>query len=160
MILAKTNRNIATLANVACTRNKPISKRRRPNLRPSASLLVKRQINGRRAMFNKFLKRTLFLTIASTGRIVGSVYAPTHRTRELDDPAPQKSEIDQTPQLGRTMNMVYLLSLWLPYRLPTQWEMATDNGGTLTAKLWELTIGARLAYPTEKVILWKELWCP
>jgi hypothetical protein len=40
-------------------------------------------------MFNKFLKRTLFLTVALTGGIVGSVYSSTHQTHELDDPAPQ-----------------------------------------------------------------------
>jgi hypothetical protein len=89
MILAKTDRRIATLANEACTQKGSISKRRRPNLRPSASLLVKRKINGRKAMFNKFLKRTLFLTIASTGGIVGSVCSSTHRTHKFDDPAPQ-----------------------------------------------------------------------
>jgi hypothetical protein len=109
MILAKTDRNIATLANVACTRNKPLSKRRQPNLRPSTSLLVKRKVNGRRAMFNKFLKRTLFLTVASTAGIVGSVYVPTHRTRELDDPAPQVR--DQPNSTTRSNNEHGLLAL-------------------------------------------------
>ena len=82
MILSETNRNVASLASVACTRNKPL-KRRRPNLRPSASLLVKRKANGQKAMFNKFLQRALFLTVASTAGIVGSVYNLTHKTHEV-----------------------------------------------------------------------------
>ncbi len=57
---------VATRLNVASNWNKPRPKYRQLNLQPSASLLTKQKTNGRNAMANKFLKRTLFLTVALT----------------------------------------------------------------------------------------------
>jgi hypothetical protein len=73
-------------------------------------------------------------------------------------------EADQAPQpcqlYRSTMEIMFLHSPPLPCRLPTQREIAMDNGGTLTVKSWESTIGAPPAYPTAKMILWKELCDP
>jgi hypothetical protein len=114
MILSKTDRNVATLASVACTRNKP-TKRRRPNLRPSASLLVERKVNGRKAMFNKFLKRTLFLTVASTTGIMGSVYGSTHRTRKLQAQSPRvQGQPSFTTQPNNENGLLALAAVALP----------------------------------------------
>jgi hypothetical protein len=137
MILAKTKGSIATLANVAGTWNKTISKHRQLNLRPSASLLMRRKTNGRRAMYNRFLKRALFLTVALTGGIVGSVYSSMHRTHVLGKPAPR---IQDPPSFTNqpvqpVHEHVYLRLRRSLCRLPTQREMATDNGGIPTVKL-------------------------